>query len=378
MFTLLSLDDTYYNQGAVVGSWDTIIWTERYLDAGDFTLTSTKVDAIRALLPIGTLISHQDTGEVMMVEDHDIQGASLIDGTPDAIKVTGRSVEQIAMENRLTYMNLSGGGALGFGYDSSYPDINPFAPSYILSVDNAWAHAVQLMTDSMVSSLIRTEENVPNLAVRSTISSADPTPVARNLKSYSLVVDAIKDMLSSINAGVRTERPNVSHSTLDFVVHAGADVSADVIFYWDRGDLKSARYFMSNRDGKNVAYVITQTVSYRIHDTSEAGLNIRMIKVDASDWQTTYSTSPTEEDLITNTLAPRGRDALSQHTGATVVEATASATPEYKYGSDYNIGDLVMVRGNYGVESVMRVTEYAITVDGEGEHGFPTLAQVNP
>lgn len=57
-----------------------------------------------------------------------------------------------------------------------------------------------------------------------------------------------------------------------------------------------------------------------------------------------------------------------------IVEAVVSNKSKYKYGVDYNIGDVVTVNGKYGISKQMRVVEHALTLDENGITSIPTLS----
>lgn len=72
----------------MVEGYNSLIWTERFQEAGDFTLKTPKVKEMMGKIPKGTLLTLQDSWEVMIVED-----VLLSEGTKgDELTVTGRSM----------------------------------------------------------------------------------------------------------------------------------------------------------------------------------------------------------------------------------------------------------------------------------------------
>jgi len=49
----------------------------------------------------------------------------------------------------------------------------------------------------------------------------------------------------------------------------------------------------------------------------------------------------------------------------------------YRYGVDYELGDIVKLVGDYGLEEKARVTEYIRSEDKTGKKAFPTLVTVD-
>lgn len=79
-----------YTPDELIEGYSSLIWTERFQEAGEFELHTPTIDATMALLPEDTLISHLDTGEVMFVESHEIDTDD--DGNHTLV-VKGRSLD---------------------------------------------------------------------------------------------------------------------------------------------------------------------------------------------------------------------------------------------------------------------------------------------
>ena len=75
-----------------------------------------------------------------------------------------------------------------------------------------------------------------------------------------------------------------------------------------------------------------------------------------------------------NTIVPKGLVELLQHKQILFFDGKASGTVPYKYKQHYDLGDFVNLRGQYGVNEVMKVVEHIRTQNAEGESSFPTLA----
>ena len=83
-------DDLYLAgaSGEIVNGIHKKMWVERFQEPGEFKFTL-RPEYSRDILPIGSLITHTDTLELMMVEDHSISEEK---GKPPEIVVTGRSL----------------------------------------------------------------------------------------------------------------------------------------------------------------------------------------------------------------------------------------------------------------------------------------------
>jgi len=80
----------------------------------------------------------------------------------------------------------------------------------------------------------------------------------------------------------------------------------------------------------------------------------------------------------TKWMRQKGKTALKNANRQLLLDSAISANAPYSYGSDYNLGDLVTVMGEYDVMDTMRVNEYVRTQDKDGERAFPTLIRPDP
>ena len=101
-------EPTILTEGRMIQKVKSIMWTERYRDTGEFEIVGQLSSGLREFLPIGTLLSHADTLEVMFVDNHEIDEDENED---PIIKITGRSLEAY-LENRIVGTNLIRGSSL--------------------------------------------------------------------------------------------------------------------------------------------------------------------------------------------------------------------------------------------------------------------------
>src|SRR5690606_10667806 len=72
-------------------------------------------------------------------------------------------------------------------------------------------------------------------------------------------------------------------------------------------------------------------------------------------------------------LKQRGLEALSQNRKLTAFDGEISQFGSYKYGQDFNLGDLVELTNSDGLTTKARVTEQIFVHDAQGERSYPTL-----
>lgn len=351
--------DSSYKPSSSIDEFESFIWTERYDVAGDFELLVKNDSRILTTLPTGSLISHTDSLEVMIVENHEIERSK---DKELLVKITGRSFETFA-ENRVT------SGCSSSVKNPTTKDAN----TEILSAMSSSAAAVYILKYGLQPGVASSDDEISNVVISDTVTPQDAA-VAYQIKRgdiYSQVLEFLK-----INkSGIKSIRPNGAQTTLNFVVHSGVDRSASVIFYAQYEDLEDAKYFKSIKGYKNYARVSTAYTSrlYRHRDLTAdvTGLSRRVIYEEASDLEGTYS-PPTNTDVV----AGRGQAALDDNKKTSIIQATISETAKPKFKFDYDVGDLVTVHGEFSASETMRVTEHILTVDKEGIRGYPALSSL--
>lgn len=358
---LFRLHDVSYKPIDSVQKIDGLSWIERYQSPGEFQLIVENDISVLETLPLGSLISHNDTLEVMIVENREIARDE-----KKQLKVTlsGRSVETFA-ENRVTAGSEQPLYYLDVDTDVAYVEtVGPASPSS-LAVD-------QIMTRVIFG----TEEedawlNTNTYATMRTVESA-VTYVVKRGDVYKILMELLK----MSNAGIKNVRPTTG-TTLDLIVHDGADLTTSVIFYAQYEDLDDAQYFWSVKDWKNFAWVQGKYSGRVVMARGMTNFfeplsrNRRYQYVEAQDLEGTYIPGPVPE-----IVKARGQSDLDKHTQVTLIQATVSVTAQPKFKINYDVGDLVTVFGEFDVAQTMRVTEHILAIDKDGMRGYPSLTIV--
>lgn len=365
---IIRLDDSEYNQATIVNNIPNKLWVERFFDPGEFKFTAPAHSNIRTELPIGSLISHIGTKTVMIVQSHLIEENA--DGESTLI-ISGESLDcflraRVAIpdgQNGTT--NADTGEEYTYGFGSGY-------------VGNTWEQAVVVLENDLLQDSLEPISNleIPNLSVSfegfGIETETTKTPKIGQLDK------TIKELMSFCDGGIKVVRPTGSETTMAFVIYSGVDKSGEVVFDWINGDLKSARYFWSNKNKYNGFYVRGKYHTViELPPVEFSGFSVQMLLIDASDidGDPTEMTAP-ELTALEDALRARGYAEINQLKEQTLLDAVASQKSLMSFRDAYDVGDIVMVNGNYGVRTKMRVTEYAEIEDENGESGYPTLAKI--
>lgn len=78
-------------------------------------------------------------------------------------------------------------------------------------------------------------------------------------------------------------------------------------------------------------------------------------------------------DRYYSQLSETGRLALAEHSVLVSFDGEIDTNVQYRYGSDFWLGDLVQIRNEYGMEAVTRVTEVMRSRDESGDSVIPTF-----
>ena len=69
-----------------------------------------------------------------------------------------------------------------------------------------------------------------------------------------------------------------------------------------------------------------------------------------------------------------GRDELSKNQSLSAFDGEISQNGLYKYGVDYNVGDMVEKQSADNITNTMRITEHIFVSDKDGDRSYPTLS----
>jgi hypothetical protein len=192
--------------------------------------------------------------------------------------------------------------------------------------------------------------------------------------------NGVKNLLELDDLGIKVIRPAISMENphpwfTQLFIHGGTDRSDSVSFSHYLGDLEEVTYLWSNIPIKNYALVYGRWTSVLVGG-DEVGYSRRGTLIDASDLDTGYENqpNPTELAAIQADMVLRGEDIIRNSKPLALVGAKVrKEQTAHRFKVDYDVGDLVGVQGEYNEQTVMRVSEYAITMNKDGTSEYPTL-----
>jgi hypothetical protein len=182
-------------------------------------------------------------------------------------------------------------------------------------------------------------------------------------------VSTTPDTPAVVPHGIRAVRPSAAGTAIAVEIYAGQDLSDEVYFDATRDLLDDGNYLFSKVGSANAAYGVASGLAAEMYEgaVEPTGLDRRVILVDASE------SGIASEEVLKNEMSV----SLSQaHETAMFDGSINQDLSPYIYGVDYELGDIVKVVGDYGLNSTARVTEYIRSEDETGTKSYPTLTAI--
>ena len=370
---LYTLDDSFRRQ-EVIDSYESLIWTERFNEVGDFELDIQTSARLKGLLRPETFLAMNNSNRVMQIET--------VTDSVDAdhkrmMKVTGPSLESITKQ-RFAWKP---GPVWGLYADHKYLGF----PASLVR---------QLFSEICIEGMISPKDVYDQLldGVPDTLYYPSLIPEPGNSIVYKrepkTLFEAMKDLMDAYWLGFRIVR-EPSQSYICWDVYTGNDRTSKqdtfdpVIFSPSLDTLQNTNELTDISNYKNVAMIgpdgfagpfysyvdITSSkATYTEPSDAPSGFKRRVvgavIQVDNEDPD---NLSPAAQAFS------YGRIQLGQAKKVYALDGEVNQYGDYRYGKDYELGDRVEMCANDGLTNRMIVTEQIFVSDGEGERSYPTL-----
>ena len=344
--------DTNFDAVAVIDTYESLIWTERYDAYGDFELILPITEETLQLLKQDYYIENQESEHLMIIEK------ILINIDPDKgnrLTVSGRSAESI-LDRRVVWGTQTVSGNLQNGVKTIL-QLNIISPS--TASRRIGNFIFEESTDSAITGL-----------------TLDAQFTGDNL------YDAIHELCAERNIGFKITL-NAAKQFV-FKLYAGKDrsynqlVNPYVIFSPEFDNAIDTNYIESRLPMKNVALIGGEgegtARKYAITDSTLSGLDRRELFVDARDISSDKgnNTSMTDDDYK-KLLLQRGNEGLAEHVEIISFEGEVDGTTMFKYREDFYNGDIIQIVDEYGHETASRVVEVIISENENGRAMYPTF-----
>lgn len=417
---LTVLDDNF-QPVELVENYKSLIWSERYDKAGDFQLTSEDVGYMVNLLKLDVADAHsyvtlRESTVPMVVEVHKTEKKK---GAAPLLTVTGRSFETV-LERRASVNQLIPGGvrtpwviqatkesdaaynAMRFVLGDSYryrgsqpvtlvvapqvspldaiPEIDLLTPAdYQVPLWNAtntfhtgdvvgYAGFLWLAGGTSVN-------KVPNVepAYWTAYANIGPPYVADSF-GYEIapkdLYNAAMELIVANHHGLKSVRPLPGSNKVGIEIYNGADLTNDIVLDVRMDQVEDATYLLSEQGSTNVAYVYGSNGAQSVLKTAASepsGLNRRVLVVDNSS-----DTSVNTSDI----RRTRGLIELYKYNVTALFDGEVAEQVAAGFNSQYFLGDILRLDGDYGLSENVRVVEFIRSSDSTGEKAYPAFEAV--
>ena len=339
---------------AVIDTYESMIWTDRYNAYGDFEIYFAMDESLLEYIKEDYYLWLKESDHSMIIEDIKIdadteEGKRLI--------VTGRSLESI-LERRIIWGQRVFSGNL--------------------------QNAIQMMLNENIISPSVADRKIVNFVFVPSTDSKITSLTIDNQYTGDDLYTVIKGLCEENNIGFKIVLTD--DNQFAFSLYAGADRSYDqtenpyVVFSPNFENIINSNYFSSKAGYRNVTLVAGEGEGASRKTTvvgSASGLDRRELFTDARD-----ISSDTEDGTLSDAeyiaqLRTKGLKNLADHMITTAFEGEVEVTRLFKYGEDFFIGDIVQIANEYGNENSAYISELIISNSDEGLSIYPTFKTIS-
>lgn len=338
---------------AIIDTYSSLIWTERYSEYGDFELYTFVDPVLLNYLRKDHYVVLRESYATMIIEDifidTDIE-------TGRYITVTGRSLESI-LDRRIIWGQKTVTGNLQSVIHELLND-NIISPSD---------------SDRKIDNFIfeeSTDEYITQLSIDAQFTGDNLYDVVKTLCDEAGV--GFRIVLNDSNQFV-FGLYNGKNRTFD------QDENAYVVFSPEFDNIINSSYVESNKALKNVTLVAGEGEGSNRKMTSVGsgtGLDRRELFTDARDISSNTGEDTLSDEEYFAKLENRGLTTLAENISVSSFEGKVDSLRTFVYGEHYFVGDIVQVANEYGIEGKARITELIRSHSEDGLDIYPTFNMI--
>ena len=338
--------DTAFNPVGIIDAFKSMIWVDRYQEAGDFELYVPASAKMINLLRIDYYIWFNDSDHTMIIEDIELSSDA---EQGNFIIVTGRSLESI-LSRRIVWKqtNLK---------DNFQDAIEKLLNDNIINPEVSGRKIENFKFD-------RTDdEYICNLKIDTqytgdNIYDVITTNCEENNIGFKFVFSLYKGLDRSYG---QFDNPYVSFSPqLENIINSN--------FYTSKANLKTVTLVSGEGEGTSRKTTVVGGGS---------GLERRELFSDARDISSDTETGTLSDTEYLTLLKSRGLKNLAEYTTKEAFEGEVNTTNLFKYGVDFFIGDVVQIANEYGNEGVAYISEIIYSISDDGITVYPTFKVIS-
>ena len=348
--------DTSFNKLALLDTFESALWIDRYNEAGEFEIYTGADLSLLNYIKLDNYIIQKDSDHVMIIEQIKIETDN---DKGNYFTISGRSIESI-LDRRIIWKQTD------FNNTNLQSSIQRLLNENVISPD---------ISSRKINNFIFKASNDSKItSLRLTAQYTGDNLLEMIVKICQAEHIGFKVTLNANNQFV-------------FELYAGIDRSYDqttenyVIFSSDFDNIINSNYYEDSRPYKNVTLVAgdgegVERKTYSVGTAS--GLARRELFTDARDL------SSKDEDnndipisVYNEMLRQRGIEKLSENPKGKAFDGQVDSSQTFVYGEDFFIGDIVQIRNEYKLEGSARVVEYVMSENvNDGINYYPTFEAI--
>ena len=367
-FELYILDEDFV-QLCLVDTFESMIWTDRYDEAGDFELyLSTSSNAL-VYAKHGNYLWTKGSDRLMIIEQTEIT-TDVENG--NHLKITGRSLESI-LDRRIIWHQVTVSGKVQ-------------------------TVVKKLITDQIISPALAARRIDNFIFVDSDDAYINSCEIEEVQYLGDNLYDVVVDILSVFQIGFKITH-NDTTGNFEFRLYNGTDRSYNqnilpwVVFSPEFDNIISSDYIESSVPYKNVNLVAGEEPDkdsgrlrkfvYVDDSTTVSGLSRREMYTDGSSKQQDYTDENDVEVHLSDSeyisvLKQLGLEELNKKENrlSQDFDGEMNTTRGFVYGVDFELGDIVQMENEYGLGAPTRVSEFIMSQDVNGVKMYPTFESI--
>lgn len=355
---------------AVVDLYTSAIWTERYSDTGDFSLTLPVNNEYLDYLAIDNYLTLPDTDRAMIIESFDL--TSEVSTGKKVVTYTGSSLESI-LKRRIVWVQTTMSGTI-------LDNVRQLINENIISPDANHGGSNRAVPDFV---FVEPTDREFLSFISDTIGRVSCQFTGDNL------YDAIKALCDPYNIGFKicfNENDQFAFSLYYGTNRStGQNTRDSIVFSPEFDTLISSRYAVNFAKERNVALVLGEDSGPNrkramVYSTDQepSGLSRKELYVDARDIQSERENGTTMTDPeYYNCLASKGYSELNEYATTSAFDGEVETHIGPAYNRDYFLGDFVTVVNEFGLGAYAQITEYIRSYDDSGYSAYPSFAMIN-
>lgn len=372
---LVTLDGNY-RPASLVERYSSLIWTERYLPAGDFQLVSSDVERMITLLPLKSFVSIRESTVPMIVESHKIEKPK--DNAP-VLTVKGRSFESVLDRRvaakivgpdgpRLVWIELRQKAS-----DAAYQAIR----QTIGDVERPFTDITRLPLPAVAPN-IDADDGLPMVDLTVPADYSDSIQNTYEIKPGNLY-STVLELLAANHHGIKAVRPDDLSGKIAIEIYNGADLTKindpnAVVFDARFDQFDEATYLLTEQGSANQAYLFSKTAFQSVNKNTPTteipeptGLDRRVLYLDVSGENITDDAE---------TRRTRALIELYKNNATALFDGKVSEQVATGYNQKYFLGDIIRLDGEYGLSEDVRVSEFIRSDDSTGSKAYPTFDMI--